>query len=264
MSFCHGRETNPFQASLYDGIEYLAQYFYNKGIGYSALNSARSALSTLIMSESGITFGKHPLVTKLLRGAFIERPSLPRYATTWDVNHMLKYIKTLKPLAESNLKEATLRLVMLLCLTTGQRDQVLKYFNIDNMVITPSEMSLFVPHLLKTTRPGKHLPPLTVKRLILDNQLCAVSHMEHYLNLTKDFREDNYIFLSTRKPHKPVVTSTISRCRNMLQMAGVDISVFVAFHSVCDHLTCKTSWTKFQRNQQIHRLVKCQLVCNIL
>ena len=70
---------------------------YQAGSSYSTLNTARSALSiTFVVSDSD-TFGRHPLVSRFMKGVFETRPSLPRYGETWDVNLMLNYLSSLGP-----------------------------------------------------------------------------------------------------------------------------------------------------------------------
>ena len=44
-------------------------FLYNSNLGYSALNTARSALSTMIICD-GISGGKHPLIISLHEGHF--------------------------------------------------------------------------------------------------------------------------------------------------------------------------------------------------
>ena len=65
-------------------IEFLTEYF-KTGVGYSSVNSARSALSSIIKPVCNVPFGKSPLVCRFLKGVFNIRPVLPRYVTTWDV-----------------------------------------------------------------------------------------------------------------------------------------------------------------------------------
>ena len=54
------RKINPFSATIEHGINFLAD-LYQTGIGYSALNTARCALSTVCFTSEHYTFGQHPL-----------------------------------------------------------------------------------------------------------------------------------------------------------------------------------------------------------
>ena len=60
------------------GINFLAE-LVDSGMGYSAVNTARSALSTILVVHESLTFGMHPLVKRFLKGVYEQKPSLPRY-----------------------------------------------------------------------------------------------------------------------------------------------------------------------------------------
>ena len=63
-------------------------------MGYSVINTARSALPTFITIDN-YTVGMHPLVCRYLKGVFNEFPVLPKYSFTWDVGVVLKYISSM-------------------------------------------------------------------------------------------------------------------------------------------------------------------------
>ena len=150
--YCHQRNVDPFQATTKIGIEYLTNYFHT-GVGYSSVNTARSLLSTIIKTENEIPFGKLPLVCRFLKGVFTLKPVLPRYSATWDISVVLKYIKSLKALKQCDLKSLSYRLAILLCITTGQRDQTLLYMSIDLMMFEAHKVTIVVPELLTSSRP---------------------------------------------------------------------------------------------------------------
>ena len=179
VKFCRERYTDPIQATTEIGIEFLTEYF-TTGVGYSLVNSARSALSSIIKAVCNVPFGKSPLVCRFLKGIFNIRPALPRYVTTWDVTKVFTFIKSKPALTNCDLKTLSHRLAILLCLTTGQRDQTIKYLNLDCIKISSDKVLLFVPETLKTTRPGHHLPPIELKTF-KDSELCVVAHLKQYI-----------------------------------------------------------------------------------
>ena len=89
----------PNRNPVASGINFLAD-LYHKGLSYSALNIARSALASVIVLPGNQSFGNHPLVSRFLKGTFATRPALPKYKEVWDVNTVLEHLKTLHP-AES-------------------------------------------------------------------------------------------------------------------------------------------------------------------
>ena len=83
-SFCKARNTRLDKADLSLGLDFL-YHLLNKGLSYSAINTARSAISSvMIVSPQNIDFGSHKLVCQFMKGVFNRKPSLPRYASVWD------------------------------------------------------------------------------------------------------------------------------------------------------------------------------------
>ena len=83
-----------------------------------SLNSYRSAISSVHERVEGYNVGQHPLVTRLLKGVFNERPPLPKYSSTWDVQVVLNYLGCNSDLSQ---KLLTWKAAMLLALTRPSR-----------------------------------------------------------------------------------------------------------------------------------------------
>ena len=114
---------NPFQPPVNKVLEFLNQP-YEQGLGYSGINTAGSALSSITTLEGNVTIGKHPLVQRLVKRVLQCRPSFPRYERTWDTNVVLKYLKILPDLKQNSLCDltyCTYKLMTLCSLITGQR-----------------------------------------------------------------------------------------------------------------------------------------------
>lgn len=124
------------QATVNDSLELLTS-LYRQGLGYSAINTARSALSSVITLGDKTTFGEHPLVTRFLKGIFELKPSLPRYTVIWDVGTVLKFFQTFPPITDMTLKQLTKKLVTLLVLVTAQRTQTLSKLDMTFMQDIP-------------------------------------------------------------------------------------------------------------------------------
>lgn len=225
--YCQSKGLGKFEATVENGIDFLATLF-NAGLGYSAINTARSALSSVLVLPNNIAFGSHPLVARFLKGVFELKPSLPRHSRIWDVEVVLQYLKTLGLASELDLKTLTRKTTMLLCLLTGQRCQTLTKLDINLMQILPDKIVFTVGEKLKTTRPGKHLEPIELISFNHDKTLCVVSHLQTYLAYTEKLRGQNSkLLISYAKPHKPVTISTVSKwAKAVLKEAGVDITCF--------------------------------------
>ena len=92
--FCQDRNLSPTNASISEGSEFLLT-LYKKGLSYSVINTARSMLSMIIPVCNGTEFGKHPIITHMLKGNFRKRPALPRNMVTYDPDLILNFLKSL-------------------------------------------------------------------------------------------------------------------------------------------------------------------------
>ena len=213
-------------------VNFLAA-LYKQELSYSAINSARSALSTFIFID-GKPVGQHPLVIRLLKGVFNSRPSLPKTNVTWDPEIVLKLIKAkLSPSASLKLFELTLKVTALLWLLTGQRSQSLHLLDIRNLTLTDHSLKIRFGDPLKTTRPGFHQEEIKILAFAPNRQLCLIAAMKRYLQVTKKLRgKETALFITTQKPYKGASRDTISRwVRLVMQMSGLDTSIFTP-HSV--------------------------------
>ena len=227
--YCCTRKLDSVSTTVEEGVNFLAE-LYKAGVGYSALNTSRSALSTVCKFPNNHTFGTHPLVTRFMKGVFENRPSLPRYSVTWDVNVVLDYLVGLDQPERLDLKMLSYKTVMLLALLTGQRRQTLHSLDITNMDLNEEKCTFVIKSLLKTSRPGKHLAPIEVLSYKPDRKLCPVAHIEEYVKRTSDIRGDQrQLFVSYQKPHKEISSDTVSRwLKNTLDLAGIDTAKFGA------------------------------------
>ena len=79
----------------------------SQGSSYSSINTARSALSSILKLDNCDTFGTHPLVTRFMKGIYELIKPKPNYNQIWDLSQVLDYLKTLYPLEKLSLKELT-------------------------------------------------------------------------------------------------------------------------------------------------------------
>jgi hypothetical protein len=152
---------DPVSPSLNDTLSFLLSLF-NQGLGYSAINSARSALSTCATID-GQPVGQHPLVCRFLKSVFNQRPALPKYNVTWDTDVVLKYLKQLSPCSKLTVKLLSHKLVMLFLLLAGQRCQTVHLYDVRNMDLTSSSVTFTIGDLTKTSTPRSHIGQVSYK-----------------------------------------------------------------------------------------------------
>lgn len=229
-----------FSPTVADVIHFLTEQ-YNQGIGYSAMSSVRSALSTFIYLD-GQPAGSHPIIRRFLKGVFNLRPVFPKNETIWDTNIVLRYLKKLSPVKKLNFKLLTLKFVMLLSLLTGQRSQTLHLLNLKDLVITKKGFKMKIGEMLKHSRPGKHLDLLTVKAYAPDRRLCPLTVLLEYLKRTVKLRKSERLLVGIIKPHGSVSSATVARwIKTVMIYSGVDTKLFSA-HSTRGASTSKAAF----------------------
>lgn len=213
-------------------VNFLADLFV-EGYKYNSLNSYRSAISSVHEKVDGLDVGQHPLVTRLLKGAFNDRPPLPKYSSTWDVQVVLNYLEYLGDNETLSLKQLTWKTVMLLALTRPSRSADLSNLDLQARSYRRDGVEFAATGLAKQSRQGKDIPNFFFPSLPDVPVLCPVLALKEYEKRTREVRADeSKLFVAIIKPHKAVTSSTIARwLKGMLEAAGVDTSIFNA-HSV--------------------------------
>ena len=81
VCWCTERGRDPISGPVADVANFLA-YLHEEGYQSRSLNSFRSAISSVHDAVDGMEVGKHPMISRLLKGAHNIRPPLPRYTST--------------------------------------------------------------------------------------------------------------------------------------------------------------------------------------
>ena len=132
--FCGIRKIAPDLSNM---LEFLYTLL---NLSYSSLNTARSALSCIVLIDK-IPVGRHPVVCCFLKGAFEQKPPAHNYYGIWDANQVLQFLKAFSPNRCSSLKELTYKLAKLLALVTIQRKQALLQLDISSEYLKKSKMN---------------------------------------------------------------------------------------------------------------------------
>ena len=75
IRFCKRKHKNELNRNTCTVLEFL-QHMFSNNYSYSALNTARSALSTIFDSPP---IGEHNMIKRFMKGVFNTKPNLPRY-----------------------------------------------------------------------------------------------------------------------------------------------------------------------------------------
>lgn len=217
---------DPLQATITIILDFLVE-LYDNGLGYSGINTARSALSSCVTVPDCESAGKHPLVKRFVKAVFQTRPAFPRYQNIWNVSLVLEYVEQLHPLYDLTLKDLTLKLVMLVALVTGQRGQSIHLMDLEHMSVGKDCYKFLIQEKVKQSAPGKAQPELLLPGFSKNRSLCVVKTLAEYLKRTEHIRTSSKLFICYIGKHQPVSRDTISRWIKVVMVrAGIDVQKF--------------------------------------
>ena len=160
---------------------------------------------------------------------------MPQFKNIWSVDTVLDYLSLFCPLHEINLKELTLKLVMLIALTTGQRCQTLTFLDTSEQYMQNNDtcFNLALIEHLKQDKPGKVFGNVRLYKYPV-RELCVYEILDSCLRATEKLRNSSKLLVSYIKPYKAVTSSTIGRwIKTLLGQAGVDTEIFSGHSTRC-------------------------------
>ena len=241
LTFCVINSIPQENPSLSHVSDFLVELF-NKGASYSAINSARCALSNALPYVDGIPVGKNPIICRILKGMYNNRPQRTRYCSTWDVDIVLHYLRELSPLISLSLRQLTNKFVVLLMLITCQRVQTLASLKLEDLLWSKDKkVAVFrLSQVLKHSKRGS-LGVITLRSFDDEPRLCVLRSLRAYLEKTSELRKgsNQHLFITTTPPYGNASSITIARwIKQTINTAGIDTSLFKA-HSVRGASTSK-------------------------
>lgn len=186
---------------------------YDKGLSYSAINAAKSALSHIVFIPPYAKLSDHPLMAQYGKGVFNLRPPKPKLQFVWDVKIVFKYLEEKGTNKELSDKLLSQKLLILLLLLGGQRMNTILSFDIDNMFIN-TECATFIPStVLKHSTQGRKLDQFTY-RTFPQKELCVVECLNEYLArraLRVDSKVVKGLFITLKAPYHVASEDTLRR-----------------------------------------------------
>lgn len=229
IKYCESRQWDPFLVESRKVVSFLQFLLETTKQSYGSFNTHRSALA--LIAEDDLAQDK--ILKRFLRAVYKIRPPAAKYETTWDPDRVLKYLVST---TDSSLAFLSKKLATLLLLASGQRLQTILSITINNLHFSDEHVTIFVPQLLKTSRPGGVAPTIVLPYLSSQPSLCVPSCIKLYLQKTSTFRQSlgsgdgSQMLLCIAQPHRPISGATLGRwVKDMLKAAGIDISKFTAY-----------------------------------
>lgn len=225
--FCIEAGLDYVTPSISSVLQFLSSMF-EKGLGYSSINTARSAISSFYGKIEGENLCDHRLLRQFMKGVSKLRPPTPKYSTTWDVDNVLDRFASWEDNGNLNLYDLSVKLSSLLALVSGQRVQSLHAINIDDILVESKIIRIVIKENLKTSGVGVEQPCIHIQRSYKRSKLCVARCLMEYLDRTKMIRGDcKQLFLTTRQPYRNASKQTISHwLMKALEVSNIDTSLY--------------------------------------
>lgn len=139
------------------------------------------AMSNVLKHFNGDTFGKHPVVCRVMCGIYRKRPQLSRYLSTWDINLVFDLFRDWGENNYLHFRQLTLKLAVLMLLTSCQRVQTLSTFKILDLFWNNTRTTA-------TFRLSELLKHSSFQQFDTDPILCVLRTLKCYLSRTKPMR----------------------------------------------------------------------------
>ena len=118
---------NPSVTPPVNVVEFLSS-LYADGGRFGVIATARSTLGNFIHVPGVPVLANHPLIQRLVKGAYNTRPPAPRYVVIWDTDVLLQYLDSLDN-ACLNFKLLSCKTAILLKILSGQRVSTIHAFS---------------------------------------------------------------------------------------------------------------------------------------
>ncbi len=144
----------------------------------------------------GQSIGRHALVVSFLKGARRLHPSRPSSVPPWDLDVVLRALSQppFKPLASVDMKEQSLKTVLLLALASAKRIGDLHAFSVDSVFASDPVTAASLSGQDRATCLNRYLPP-SERRLfcclpclrshqprVMRNSVCPVRALRIYID----------------------------------------------------------------------------------
>lgn len=224
--YCVLKGVPPLKPSIPQVARFL-RMLEDEGLGYGAVNTARCALSVILPRIDGNSVGKHHYIHWVLKAVYARNPPKARYSRFWDVGLVFDCLRSWPHNTELSLKELSLKVTILMLLTSGHRGQTIAALSIKNIHSHRDEVVFELDKLLKSNRIGDRLSTVTFVKFSQESKLCVVKALREYISRTEKLRTTNQLLVSFIKPHGPISRDTLARWTlRMLRLAGVDTSQY--------------------------------------
>ena len=173
--------------------------------------------------DGGLSVSDHPIISRLFRSFFLQRPPARRLLPSWSRPKVLQTLSRppFEPLAAASLLNVTIKTRFLVAVASGQRRSTIHAPSLaaGHIRFEPGQVRL-IPEASfiaknQTTSSGPCeivLPSIpSISSVTGDKLWCPVRALKWYLDRTKTLRNSTCLFIAMQAPHQAASAVTISR-----------------------------------------------------
>ena len=215
--YCKSVGADPQTCPTVVVVNFLALLASKRNLSYQTVCGYRSAIAR--QHKGNLPLGQLPIIKRLARACFLEKPPVPKYGDIWDVDILVRHLATMHPpesLSTMDLSCKTAALFFILSLSRSSSVAAAgpSYQLVEDTVIIP------LVTMEKTSRPGNIRGELRCPAGLDNPELCLSLYLAAYLRRTEPLREyhaaaegapPNRLFVSTTKPHQAVKPVTLAK-----------------------------------------------------
>ena len=209
----------------------MLEHFKDGARSAECANRARYSLSHYFPHFQHVF--KHPVLNTLSRSLFQIHLTNARIKNfVWDANIVIDALRDYPPYSELPLAWHSVKLVLLILLSTMARKQVLEMLDINHMTFHDASVEFVLQGRQKQFHVGNVDHAHTVLELFpypVDDKICPVRCLIEYLNATKYVRPPDQagLFLRAIPPFTNVKKATFAGwVKKGLLFAGIDLNQF--------------------------------------
>ena len=179
-SWCAERQADPLSCPIGPFLEFLTE----EGLQYRSINTIRSVVSMTHDHIEGNPIGRHPLVSRLLKGVYNSCPPQPRYSATWDVDVVIRYLQSMGDNETLLLKQLSQKLALLMALVDASRVSELQALDLRYRTYRPEGVVFQLPTLSKKRVMGAPPKQMVFGAFPEDSRLCVAKCLRQYEAVT--------------------------------------------------------------------------------
>ena len=220
-TYCY--DNNIVEVSATNVVNFLSMLYENNN-SYSAIKTAKSAISHIVCLPPFRSVGEHPLVIKFMKGVFNLRPPKTKTGFIWDVSILFDYFKLQDVNDKLSFYELTCKTLCLLLLLNGARINTAFNFQVDEIIANEIGVTITPSNVLKHSTQNRRGDVFKYSAYLENSKLCVVQAMNTYLARRNRLvpKEVTKLFITTKKPYRAASSDTLRRwVKNTLTKAGI-------------------------------------------